>query len=110
MNTIVIFPIHGKAANLRHLDGKKGVAALINPGTLHKGGEVYDYNELVKTDIVLPRWIQDEMHQLQAEGYYVYFVRTPALGQGSSRLSLDDKLIPMLVSDGHALEKRVVKQ
>lgn len=40
------------------------------------------------TDLILPRGIEDELHQLARE-YVVFFVRTPAIGLGSHRFLID---------------------
>jgi hypothetical protein len=39
------------------------------------------------TDLILPRGIQDELHQLASE-YLTFFVRTPAIGLGSHKIIL----------------------
>jgi hypothetical protein len=91
----------------RLIASDKGIALIQQPGSLHASGEVYLYNgglvsvtsqgELRKeSDLLLPRRDEELLRQYHRDGWVTYFIRVPAIGNGSVRLEMNAQFVPIL--------------
>lgn len=147
MNTIVLIPAIGKVHSpvsgaMLPADEGRRLALLIQPGSLHASGEIYQFfngnlfdiswdlshevdagtvapdmdiaklvyeklgREADLSDILLPRYLQDELHRLARANTLVYLIRTPGIGLGSTEVEMTLDQVPILVPPHIALERQ----
>jgi hypothetical protein len=90
------------------LNEEKAVEALDDTVVAWKIKSLGDSDVIIhmrKSDLILPRGLEDELHQLEAQRLVTYLIRTPAIGLGSLTLAIDEDNVPMLVRNGAPLER-----